>query len=231
MLQAMDIDQHLRDAPPIHGEMPHGLIPPALRWLASVNRGERTVETGAGHSTIAFAMAGAEHTCIVPNESEIAAIRTYCARQGISLERVNFHAEASELVLPSLELGQLDRALNDGSQSFPQVFIDWFYMAGPLKVGGTLIVDDTHNWTGRVLRDFLEAEEGWTLETELHGRTAVFVKVGDPGLHRVWYDQPYVARRTIGKPLSKARQAAWMVRHGQMGLLFDELRLKVPGAR
>jgi predicted O-methyltransferase YrrM len=228
----MDIDQLLRDAPPIHGDMTHGLIPPALKLVASVRRGQRTLETGAGHSTIAFALAGAKHTCIVPNESEIAAIKAYCAEHGISLATVTFHAEASERVLPTLELDRLDFVLIDGSHSFPQVFIDWFYVAEPLKVGGTLLVDDTHIWTGRVLRDFLEAEQGWRLETELQGRTAIIVKVDDAGLDRVWYDQPYVAKRTgFGKPLSKARQAVSMARHGQTGLLVEELRSRLSRAR
>lgn len=226
----MDLDQLLRDAPPIHGDMTHGLITPALRRVAAVRPGERTLETGAGHSTIAFALAGAEHTCIVPDESEIAAIRSYCDRHEVSLEGVTFHAKASEHVLPDLGLEELDFVLIDGSHSFPQAFIDWFYVAGPLRVGGTLLVDDTHVWTGRVLRGFLAAEPEWNLDTELRGRTAVFTKLGEGGLDRVWYDQPYVARRTgFGKPLSKARQAVSMVRHGQGDVLLGELRSRLRG--
>ena len=209
--------------------MTHGLIPQALeRIAATVKPGDRTIETGSGHSTIAFALAGAEHTCIVPDEAEIAAIRSYCITQGIGLERVTFHAALSEDVLPVLNTGPLDLALIDGSHSFPQVFIDWFYIAEPLRVGGTLIVDDTHVWTGRVLRDFLQGEPGWRLEIEFEGRSAVFTKIGDAGLNRVWYQQPYVAKRTgFGKPLSKARQAVSMVRHGQAGLLRDDLRRRL----
>lgn len=229
----MDIDQLLRDAPPIHGDMTHGLIAPALERVASVVRpGDRTLETGAGHSTIAFALAGAEHVCIVPDEAEIAAIRAYCESHEISLDRVTFHASPSEQVLPGLEVGELELALIDGSHSFPQVFIDWFYVAGALRSGATLIVDDTHVWTGRVLRDFLDAEPGWSLDTELLGRTAVFIKSGDPGLERVWYEQPYVAKRTgFGRPLSKARQAASLVRHGQASVLVEELRGRLPHRR
>jgi hypothetical protein len=50
----------------------------------------------------------------------------------------------------NVELDPLDLVLVDGSHSFPQVFfIDWFYTAGALKIGGHLLVDDVHVWTGR----------------------------------------------------------------------------------
>jgi hypothetical protein len=198
------------------------------RIAATVKHGDRTIETGSGHSTIAFALAGAEHTCIVPDEAEIAAIRSYCLTHSVGLDRVTFYPALSEHVLPTLNPGPLDLALIDGSHSFPQVFIDWFYIAEPLRIGGTLIVDDTHVWTGRVLRNFLQNEPGWRLETELEGRTAVFTKIGDAGLNRVWDQQPYVAKRTgFGKPRSKARQVVSMVRHGQGGRLRDDLRRRL----
>lgn len=222
----MNLDQLLTDAPPIHGDMTHALIPPALRRIAeTVRPGMRTLETGSGHSTIAFALAGAEHICIVPSEDEIAAIRRYCDEHGVDLGRVTFHAQPSEHVLPALDPGPLDFVLIDGSHSFPQVFIDWFFVAEALREGATLMVDDTHVWTGRALRDFLAAEPGWQLETELLGRTAVVKKTAPADLNRVWFDQPYVARRTgFGRPLSKARQALSMLRHGQAGELAELVR-------
>jgi predicted O-methyltransferase YrrM len=225
----MNIRQLLEDAPVIHGDVTHGLIPEALEHIAAtVKPGHRTVETGSGHSTIAFALAGAEHTCIVPSEDEIAAIRSYCEAHAVSLDDVTFHAEPSEEVLPTLDLGPLDLGLVDGSHSFPQVFIDWFYMARALKPGGTLIVDDVHVWTGRVLRDFLLEEPGWEQVTELRGRTSVFRATGGADLGRVWTDQPYVARKTgFGSPANKARQALSMVRHGQAATLGGELRSKI----
>jgi hypothetical protein len=224
----MDLDQLLTDAPPIHGDITHALIPQALqRIVDTVKPGDHTIETGSGHSTIAFALAGAVHTCIVPDQNEVDAIRAYCETHDVPLDTVTFHADKSELVLPALDLEPLDFALIDGSHSFPQVFIDWFYLADALKVGSTLIVDDIYVWTGRVLCDFLAAEPGWRAETELQGRSAVFVKTGDAGLNRMWLDQPYVARKTgFGKPLNKARQAVSMVRHGQAGDLVGELRRK-----
>ena len=226
----MDIDQLLADQPVIHGDITHGLIPEAIEHIGrTVKPGDRTAETGSGHSTIAFALTGAQHTCVVPDEDEIAAIRRYCEAEGISLESVTFHANVSERVLPGLDLAPLDLALLDGSHSFPQVFIDFFYLGDPLRPGGTLIVDDIQLWTGRILRDFLAEEPGWEPVTELRGRTAVFTKTDDWNRDAVWYEQPFVAKRTgFGRPLNKARQAASMVRHGQAGVLAGELRKRLP---
>jgi hypothetical protein len=227
----MDIDQLLADKPVIHGDITHGLIPEAIEHIGrTVKPGDRTAETGAGHSTIAFALTGATHTCIVPDPDEIAAIKRYCEAEGISLDRVTFHADVSERVLPAIGLEELDLALLDGSHSFPQVFIDFFFMGSPLKPGGTLVVDDIHLWTGRVLRDFLVEEPGWDQVAELRGRTAVFLKTDAWDPNAVWYDQPYVAKRTgFGKPLNKARQVVSMARHGQSSVLAGELRRRLPG--
>lgn len=208
-----EIRQLIRDAPAIHGRTTYPLLFRALEHIAAtVVRGDRTIETGAGYSTVVLALAGAEHTCIVPEESEVAAIRAYCERRGVSLDRVTFHVAPSEDILPTLDPAPLDLALIDGSHSFPQVFIDWFYLADALRVGATLIVDDTHLWTARVLRDFLAAEPSWRLDATFAGRTAVFTKTGDVDLRRNWSKQSYVARRSgLRRMIATAREIAWML--------------------
>ena len=62
--------------------------------------------------------------------------------------------------------------LIDGSHSFPSPFIDWYYTAFRLRVGGFLVVDDTQLWTGHVLKRFLEAEPDWGAHANL-GDTVV----------------------------------------------------------
>lgn len=55
---------------------------------ARVKAGMRTIETGAGVSTIAFALKRAEHTCVVRDRRVVRRIRQYCASAGISLNTV-----------------------------------------------------------------------------------------------------------------------------------------------
>src|SRR4051812_38368056 len=176
--RALTLRDLLADPPLVHGPegsndlITHGLLEVVLEHLeAVVQPGHRTLETGCGLSTILFALRGAEHTCIVPNAQEVERVRGWCADHGVDDSGLHFEVAPSEQVLPSADLGELDLVLVDGSHSFPQVFMDWFFTQQALKVGGTLIVDDVHVWTGRVLRDFLDAEPEWSLERRFQGRT------------------------------------------------------------
>ena len=225
----MTLQQLLEDAPAIHGGagddlITHGLLVDALEFIdRELPQGSRTLETGSGYSTILFAMKGAQHTCVVPNQPEIDRILAYCEQRSIDSSGLTFCVQPSERVLPTLDTGRLDLVLIDGSHSFPQVFVDWFYTAEALNVGGHLLVDDVHVWTGRVLRDFLAAEPEWTVVDELGGRTAVVRKVGEVDPDRLWTDQRYVLKKTgLGVP-TVARQSLSMLRHGHA----DELASRV----
>jgi hypothetical protein len=221
----------LADPPLVHGPegsnelLTHGLLPNALAWIeANVRPGQRTLETGCGLSTCLFAIRGAQHTCVVPNQPEVDRIAAWCESHGVDASRLDFRVEPSERVLPQLSTGPLDLVLVDGSHSFPQVFLDWFYTQEALEVGGTLIVDDVHVWTGRVLRDFLAAEPEWELIEQWSGRTVAFRKVAKVDTDRLWTDQPYVWKRTQPGVAGRARMATAMLRSGEYGEVARRVR-------
>jgi predicted O-methyltransferase YrrM len=226
----MDAARLLAEHPNIHGDLTHFLVPEALNFIEqTVQPGHRTLETGAGFSTIILATLGAEHTTVVYDQAEVDRIRSYCQASRVPLDNVTFVVDWTEHALPTLELGDLDLVLLDGSHAFPGLFIEWFYIAAALKTGGHLIVDDIHLWTGRVLRDFLRSDPAWNQTHELHGRTAVFTKVQPARLHSDWSEQPYVRGKSLnlaGVPI-KARQATSMLRHGQSRTFLHELRQKL----
>lgn len=228
------IDVLLASRPAFHGHCTHSLVPEALRLIEqTVGARQRTLETGAGLSTVAFAASGAMHTTIVKSQVEVDRISAYCKQHAIPLGNVTFVTDWTEQALPALELGELDLVLLDGSHAFPGLFIEWFYTADALKTGGRLIVDDVHLWTGRTLRDFLRASEGWEQADELRGRTAIFDKTESARLHLDWSEQPYVHDRSLrlrGVPI-KIRQAASMLRHRQPQALLDEARASLRRAR
>ena len=220
------LDRLLTDPPALH-LLPDGTPAPyeaserVLRVIEeNVREGSATLETGAGLSTILFAINGADHTCVVPFGTQIARIKAWCEAAGISLERVTFHQGRSEDVLPSLETKPLDLVLIDGGHAFPIPFIDWHYGGRRLRPGGLLIVDDTQLWTGRVLQGFLAAESDWEL-TENHPlRSAIFRRTGDAEEIPEWTDQPYVARRSYESAAGRA------IRGGVRA--FDYLRTSGP---
>ncbi len=84
----------------------------------------RTLETGAGVTTVLFAMKGCRHTCIVPFPDEVERIKAFCTEQGISHDRVTFVTERSEFALPHLRPEPLDLVLIDGAHGFPTPLIE-----------------------------------------------------------------------------------------------------------
>ena len=212
------LDRVLADPPTLHGTTTYTLVSGALAWIDALPRPLRSLETGCGLSTVVFALRDDEHICITPDASEPDAVRRYCDANGIDLGNVTFHIEPSETVLPSLQATPRDLVLIDGSHAFPHVFIDYFYSASLLAVGGVLIVDDVHLWTGMILRSFLLSEPEWELETEWDGRTAAFRKTREL-TSRDWFDQPFVLRRS-SPWRARARMTTSMVRRGD----YDTLR-------
>ncbi|UCD52892.1 MAG: class I SAM-dependent methyltransferase [Phycisphaerales bacterium] len=133
-----------------------------------------TLETGSGHSTVAFALAGARHIAVTPSEPEGRKILKYCADIGIQ-PHIRFLHEQSDLILPrSDEIPpELDFVFIDGAHYFPVPCIDFHYTAPRLKVGGIMGVDDIFMPSVRILYDFLCAEDDWELVRQIRD-TAFF---------------------------------------------------------
>lgn len=168
-----------------------------LRFIdAHVGPDSRTLEVGAGVSTVLFALKAATHRCIAPFVYEIESIRAFCQQHGISLEKVTFDIGQSDQCLPKLEPAPLDLVLIDGNHGFPVPFLDWHYTAELLKVGGLCIIDDTQIWTGDVLKRFLLQEPEWRLEVDYAPRSTVFRKVQDYRAGKNSNFQPYVVAQT-----------------------------------
>ena len=187
----------LSDPPPLHGDdgarQSFGVAPEALEVIRdAVRPGSRTLETGAGVSTCAFAVLGAVHDCVVPVQHEIDRIRAWCAEHDVDASGLRFHAARSQDALPRLEPEPLDFVLIDGAHAFPYPFLDWHFTAGALKSGGLLIVDDVQIATGAILADFLDAEAGWSRVART-GRFAAFRR-GTASLAPAqdWQGQPYL---------------------------------------
>lgn len=190
----------LNDPPKPHEDsdgrfMVMGLTEPALKFIyENVDESWNTLETGCGLSTAVFALKGSRHTVIAPAPSEFEITKSYCRDHGIATGQINFIAEASQTVLPILDLPPLDLVLIDGGHGFPTPYLDWFYTAGKLKKGGFVIVDDVWLWSCEILRDFLVEQPEWEFVTEYEGRTTVFRKIEEGSEWLEWTQQPRVAR-------------------------------------
>lgn len=213
-IRAMELEALLRDPPLLHVDPATGqpvgwfVDPAVLRALhGMVPERATSMETGAGLSTVFFAAAGFRHTAIAPDAELCARITAACAERGIPLDRLELVAERSEWVLPRSRTRDLDLFLVDGRHGFPSPFVDWFYGAERLKVGGLVAVDDTQLLTGRILADFLHSDRHWGDAQEI-GKTAIFRKL-DHGIHDdEWSAQELV--RSGSERLGRRRLGAWM---------------------
>lgn len=181
----MNLKQVLADPPAPHKDSSGqfflmGLSEEVLSFVSErLNSDSQTVETGCGISTVMFALTGARHIVISPAQHEFQIIQAYCHEHHIPTDRVNFLLGASQHILPTLQMPPLDAVLIDGLHGFPAPYIDWFYTASKLRVGGLLIVDDTWVWTCQVLKDVLGEQPEWEMVADFPPRTTIFKKLAE----------------------------------------------------
>ena len=179
---AGSLTESLRRAPPsLHRrEEFWGLAWEALGWLEqNVQRGMRTLETGAGASTLVFAASGAEHQAVTPDPDEERRVREACAARGIDDTRVTFHIGRSQDVLPKLPDSRLDLVLVDGAHGFPYPILDWWYLAPLLRAGGRMLLDDAYLSPVAAIVDYVRGSATWELEKPVSFRTACIRKLRD----------------------------------------------------
>jgi hypothetical protein len=190
----------------------YGIDPLLVPYLREyVRPGGNTMETGSGISTIVFLLLGACHSSVTPNGDEAERILGYCREHGIPTKTYTPIVARSELALPALaDEPRLEVALVDGNHAFPVPCLDWFYLTRILKQGGVMIVDDIQLWSGKILADFLCAEDPWQRLARTP-RFAVYRLLATPDetLGRWWGQQPYV------------------IRHSRSGRLWNRLRAMV----
>jgi hypothetical protein len=245
----MTFEELLADPPRLHAFQPSPGTPAGLfkpgelinRWKLSdeelvfierhVDKNSRTIETGAGCSTIVFAMKGTHHTCIVPDRALSERIVTFCKEKGIPVSGLHFIIEPSEKALPRIEEKNFDLALIDGRHGFPQPFLDWYYVAEILKIGGYVVIDDLHAWVCETLAAFLLAEKkDWALAHESLGGCA-FKKLGNGTQTSDFDGQPYVASRSRQFSFrAKVRYLCDLLRRGNYSLFNSTVKLGVQSA-
>jgi hypothetical protein len=235
---ARSLVAELRASPPgLHagGEEYWGLAWPALEWLeAEVRPGLATLETGSGASTLVFAAGGAEHEAVTPARDEEERFRRECERRALDGSRVTFHIGLSHEVLPSLEPRPLDLVLVDGAHGFPYPVLDWWFLAGRLRIGGRMLLDDAYMPPVAVLVDALRAQPHWNVEGAVGYRTVIVRKLAD-GLPSFDWEGERVGGRLGFRYLPAPQRALASARHRffstRLGLKAVELARRRTGLR
>jgi predicted O-methyltransferase YrrM len=205
-----DLKSLLSDPPRLHDNYRGGLTSEwriddttALELNKRLKPGLKTLETGAGLSTIIFGANGCDHTSIVVEPTQIQRIQNYCRSKGIDTSKVKFIIATSPEAIHRLPRSEYDLVLIDGCHGFPSMFVDFYYGSRALKTGGTLMVDDLHIYTCLMTAQFMQKDPGWNVEL-MTRRIAIATKISDT-LDVEWTNQPFVVKRSA-KPnlLSRA---------------------------
>lgn len=193
----------------------------------NIDSKSKTLETGAGISTILFAIVQSEHTCIVPDIQQIHKIKEFCQRNNIPINRLNFIKGTSEQVLPKMNKTGFDLVLIDGRHAFPTPFIDWYYTAPKTNIGGLVIIDDTPLWTGNALKNFLMLEPEWSLIANF-SKTVVFKKEKEGSHEKEWVHQPFMLQNSaVGIRKEQLRYAINLIRAGKISLFITQILMKM----
>lgn len=195
----------------------YGIGPDVLSFIAdTIREGSRTLETGAGCSTLVFAIRGSEHIAVTPSQSEITLITEYASHEAISLDKIQFVQESSDRYLPRCEAEGLDLVLLDGKHAFPWPIVDWFFTADRLCQGGVMIIDDAQMRSVAILAEFMKVDPGWQLMRDFSGKTLAFRKVRD-SIHDVaWHMQPFTVAQPAGTAVGASLLHRLMLRFKQL---------------
>ena len=122
--RSMDkVERLISDLPQFHSWSRERLMigRDVLRFLRdNLRPSMHTLETGAGYTTVVFAIAETQHVCITPYREETESIRNYCREHDIK-DTITFIHESSDIALP---LGtnipeEIDFISIDGAHRFP----------------------------------------------------------------------------------------------------------------
>ena len=195
-----------------------------------INENSKTIETGAGCSTVVFARKARHHTAIVPDRELADRILDFCQHSGVPTQNLHFIIEPSETALPKLQERDFDLALIDGRHGFPQPFLDWYYLAEYLKIGGFVIIDDLHFWVCEVMANFLMEEKDWELAHESLGGCA-FRKLANGSQNGEATQQMYVRHQSREYSLrAKFRYLYNLLKRGNYPLFSSTIKLGVQSA-
>ena len=222
------VTQALRaQRPLIHedGRTCAGLSWEALEWLEfNVRPGMRTLETGAGLSTIVFAASGATHIVVTPEAAEEAPVREACRSLGVGVDGLRFVIGPSEEMLPELPERELDVVLIDGAHGFPYAILDWWHLGRRLRLGGGMLLDDAYLPPVLAILDGLRGVPAWRVEGPISDRTVLVRKLTDGLPPAVWPGGPFGGRESFRYlPLSRrlvasTRERALSTRLGKLAI-------------
>ncbi len=159
----------------------------------------RSVETGAGGSTLLFSHLSSEHTAfaIEGNNSIITRLKSSVL---LRKETTEFIEGPTQRTLPRQTFDRsFQVVLIDGPHAFPFPQLEYYYLYPNIATDGLLILDDIHIRTIHELYRFLRADDMFEF-IQVVERTAFFQRTTAPAFDPFgdgWWLQSYNRRRLL----------------------------------
>lgn len=164
---------------PIHPSAPLGVwktedwVYDKIRSLPEKN--SITLETGAGSSTLFFALSKSKkHYCLLPSQDEADKIRSVSLMAQIPLDNVEFIVASSVKTLIGFS-DLLDFVLIDGCHGPFLPFLDFYFSVKNLRPGGHVLIDDINLISPKILFEFIKNEPA--VEVLYQTKKAVLIKI------------------------------------------------------
>lgn len=197
------IDKLEIDRPSFHDDGKGGIT----SWYSNTNllraverhlrAGMRTMEIGAGYSTVMFLHAGCNHTFIAPVQAEANRIFEYCRGAGVSVASAEFLVGQSYTFLPAMPHDSCELIFIDGAHRFPFPIVDWFFCAMLLIKDGLIVIDDTDIISCHIPLRFMLNDTHWET-VDVRENFGIFRKKGDHNYPSDWQGQPFGEGKILG---------------------------------
>ena len=202
----------LRDLPKVHDRAPRpphsgGLNPRIgqvmIDEIAKLDDGPRSIETGAGNSTLLFMMLGCSKvTAIAPDPKLGPRIRSEAAARQLDDGVFRFIEDRSEVALPRLALDEkaaCEIAFIDGNHGWPSVLVDFCYLNMMMKQDAVLFVDDVQLYSCAQLALLLKGQPEFEMVSVV-GKMATFRKRTRVRFLPDWWREPFLVANTPALP-------------------------------
>lgn len=190
----------------------------ALRYLDAVLAGldsPRTVETGAGRSTLVFSWRSRAHTVFALDTGESVSKPLDSPLRGPASIFV-VDGPTQKTLFDYVFQEPIDLALLDGPHGFPFTALEYFRLYTHIRAGGFLVVDDVQIRSVGDLYRFLRADDMWSLDRRVDN-TAFFVRTNAPAIDPLsdsWWLQGY-NRPGVLREFARRRAPQWVRRLGR----------------
>lgn len=197
---------HVRtDRPPHSGGLNPRIGQVMIEEIAKLGDGPRSIETGAGNSTLLFMMLGCSQvTAIAPDPKLGPRIRSEAVERSLDASVFRYIEDRSEAALPRLALDEqasCEIAFIDGNHGWPSVFVDFCYLNVMMEQDAVLFVDDVQIYACAQLMLLLREQPGFEL-VSMVGKMATFRKRTRARFLPDWRGEPFIVTNTSGVVLA-----------------------------